>query len=127
MSEWQERYMKDVVDIRVSNVDKKIHPNKSLVKLCNYMDAYSNNYISSKMAFSIGSADVNEIQRFGLKIDDVMITKDSETPEDIAVSSVVIEELENVVCGYHLAILRPDKNEIYGKFLMLKLKQPELY
>jgi type I restriction enzyme S subunit len=127
MSEWQERYMKDVVDIRVSNVDKKIHPNKSLVKLCNYMDAYSNNYITSKIAFSIGSADVNEIQRFGLKIDDVVITKDSETPEDIAVSSVVIEELENdVVCGYHLAILRPDKNELYGKFLMLKLKQPEL-
>ncbi len=55
-----------------------------------------------------------------------MITKDSETPEDIAVSSVVIEELENVVCGYHLAILRPVNDELDGKFLMLKLKQPEL-
>ncbi|MBA4391007.1 MAG: restriction endonuclease subunit S [Syntrophus sp. (in: bacteria)] len=126
MSEWKEESLKKVVDIRVSNVDKKIHPNKSLVKLCNYMDAYSNNYITSQIPFTIGSADVNEIQRFGLKIDDVIITKDSETPEDIAVSSVVMEELDNVVCGYHLAILRPDKNELYGNFLMLKLKEPEL-
>jgi type I restriction enzyme S subunit len=67
-----------------------------------------------------------KFKRFGLKIHDVMITKDSETPEDIAVSSVVIEELENVVCGYHLAILRPVNDELDGKFLMLKLKQPEL-
>lgn len=126
MSEWQQKYLKDIVDIRVSNVDKKIYPNKSFVKLCNYMDAYSNDYITSKISFSAGSADANEVQRFGLKINDVMITKDSETPEDIAVSSVVIEELENVVCGYHLAILRPVKDELDGKFLMLKLKQPEL-
>lgn len=126
MSEWQQKRLKDIVDIRVSNVDKKIYPNKSLVKLCNYMDAYSNDYITSKISFSTGSADTNEIQRFGLKINDVMITKDSETPEDIAVSSVVIEELENVVCGYHLAILRPVNDELDGKFLMLKLKQPEL-
>ncbi len=122
MSKWKEKYLREIADIRVSNVDKKIYPNKSLVKLCNYMDAYSNDYITRKISFSTGSADANEIQRFGLKIDDVIITKDSETPEDIAVSSVVTEELQNVVCGYHLAILRPDKNQIDGKYLMLKLK-----
>ena len=126
MSEWKEKYLHKVVDIRVSNVDKKIYPSKSLVRLCNYMDAYSNDYISSKISFSIGSADINEIQKFGLKIDDVVITKDSETPEDIAVSSVVIEDLNNVVCGYHLAILRPDKDELDGKYLMFKLKSDEL-
>jgi len=126
MSEWNEKYLHEVVDIRVSNVDKKIYANKSLVKLCNYMDAYSNDYISNKLSFTIGSADANEIQKFGLQINDVVITKDSETPEDIAVSSVVIEDLENVVCGYHLAILRPDKNELDGKYLMSKLKSEEL-
>jgi len=126
MSEWKEKYLHEIVDIRVSNVDKKIYPNKSLVGLCNYMDVYSNDYISNKLSFTTGSADVNEIQKFGLKVDDVIITKDSETPEDIAVSAVVIEDLENVVCGYHLAILRSDKNELDGKYLMLKLKSEEL-
>ena len=111
MSKWKEKYLTEIADIRVSNVDKKIYPNKSLVKLCNYMDAYSNDYITSKISFSIGSADENEIKRFGLQINDVIITKDSETPDDIAVSAVVVEEIENLICGYHLAILRPDKKE----------------
>ena len=126
MSEWKEKSLKDIVEIRVSNVDKKIYPNKSKVKLCNYMDAYTNVYISNQIPFSIGSADSNEIQRFGLKRDDVIITKDSETPDDIAISSFITEDLDNVICGYHLAILRPIKNEIDGRFLMQKLKLPDL-
>lgn len=126
MSEWKTKILKDLVDIKVSNVDKKIYPNKSLVRLCNYMDAYSNDYITNKISFSIGSADANEIKRFGLQRNDVIITKDSETPEDIAVSSVVIEELDNTVCGYHLAILRPFKEEVYGRFLMFKFKEESL-
>lgn len=126
MSEWQEKKLRQIVEIKVSNVDKKIYPNKTLVKLCNYMDAYSNDYISNKLPFSVGSADSNEIQKFGLRQGDVIITKDSESPDDIAVSSVVIEPLENVVCGYHLAILRPNKNELDGCFLMMKLKLPDL-
>lgn len=126
MSEFVEKYLYEIVDIRVSNVDKKIYPDKSIVKLCNYMDAYSNDYISSKISFSFGSADINEIQKFGLKVDDVVITKDSETPEDIAVSSVVIDDLKDVVCGYHLAILRPNRELLDGKYLMFKLKSDEL-
>jgi type I restriction enzyme, S subunit len=126
MSEWKEKKLKDLVDIRPSNVDKKIYEHKSLVKLCNYMDVYSNDYLTSEINYTTGSADLNERQRFELKKDDVVITKDSETPADIAVSAVVTETLENVVCGYHLAILRPNKNQLDGHFLMLKLKEPEL-
>ncbi|MBN2282203.1 MAG: restriction endonuclease subunit S [Candidatus Marinimicrobia bacterium] len=126
MSEWKESKLKEVVDIRVSNVDKKIYPNKSLVKLCNYMDVYKNDYISSKISFINGSADKNEILRFGLQINDVIITKDSETPDDIAVSSVVSEKIENLVCGYHLAILRPNQDEVDGRFLMFMFKLPAI-
>src|SRR5262249_47735255 len=106
MSEWITDNLNNMAEIRVSNVDKKIHPHKATVFLCNYMDCYSNAYITSNLRFSEGTADSNELSRFSLKKDDVIITKDSETPEDIAVSSVVIDDLKNVVCGYHLAILR---------------------
>lgn len=122
MSEWQEKHLNEVADIRVSNVDKKIYPNKFIVRLCNYIDVYTNDYISSKIPFSVGSSDENELLKFGLKKGDVLITKDSETPDDIAVSAVVTEDIENLVCGYHLAILRPDENKIDGKFLMQRLK-----
>jgi type I restriction enzyme S subunit len=48
-----------------------------------------------------------EINKFALKAEDVIITKDSETSEDIANAATVVEDLPGVVCGYHLAILRP--------------------
>ena len=126
MSEWKEYVLKNLVNIRVSNVDKKIHNGKSLVKLCNYMDVYSNDYIKNDIPFQIGSADINELSRFSLKCDDVIITKDSESPDDIAVPAVISEVIEQLVCGYHLAILRPDPAQIYGIFLMHKLKLPEV-
>ena len=124
MSEWKNKTLKQIADIRVSNVDKKIHLNKAIVKLCNYMDVYSNDYIKRDMPFQTGSADTNELLRFSLKLNDVIITKDSETPADIAIPAVISEYIDNLVCGYHLAILRSNSIELDGTFLMHKLKLP---
>jgi type I restriction enzyme S subunit len=38
---------------------------------------------------------------------DVLITKDSETPDDIGIPAVVVDDLPNTICGYHLALIRP--------------------
>jgi len=124
--DWEVKRLEECVEIKVSNVDKKIHPNKKLVRLCNYMDSYNNDFITNDLDFMTGSADLNEISRFSLYPQDVIITKDSETPDDIAVPSVVIEELENVVCGYHLAILKPIHEVVNGEFLMYNLKVPSV-
>jgi type I restriction enzyme, S subunit len=45
-----------------------------------------------------------------------VITRDSESFDDIAKPALVAEKLENVVCGYHLAIVRPNK-ELKAAFL----------
>ena len=45
-----------------------------------------------------------------------MITKDSESPDDIGVPAYVERTTSNMVCGYHLAILRP-RPGINGRFL----------
>lgn len=45
-----------------------------------------------------------------------MITKDSETWTDIAVPALVTEDLADVVCGYHLALIRPQPNSV-GAFI----------
>ncbi|MDO9516884.1 MAG: hypothetical protein Q7J10_02435, partial [Methanosarcinaceae archaeon] len=47
---------------------------------------------------------------------DVLITKDSESPNDIAVPAFVPESLSGIVCGYHLARIRPNK-DTYGNYL----------
>ena len=36
-----------LLTIRVSNVDQKTQPGEKPVKLCNYMDVYSNEYVTS--------------------------------------------------------------------------------
>ena len=118
---WPTRKLRDLADIRVSNVDKKVQPNEKAINLCNYMDVYSNEYVSNRIQFMEGSASTAEIDRFGLNCGDVIITKDSETPDDIGISTVIVEEIPNLVCGYHLALIRPNINEIDPIYLAKQL------
>ncbi|MCL5447497.1 MAG: restriction endonuclease subunit S, partial [Actinobacteria bacterium] len=59
------------------------------------------------LPFMEATASADQIDRFGLRGGDVLLTKDSETPDDIAVPAYVYADLPGVVCGYHLALLRP--------------------
>ena len=47
----------------------------------------------------------------------MVITKDSETADDIGVPAIVGDDVRDLVCGYHLAILRPQKADLDGGFL----------
>lgn len=120
-SPWPVRKLRDVAEIRISNVDKKVYPNEKPVKLCNYMDAYTHDYITGGIPFMEGSATSAEIERFGLRGGDVIITKDSETPDDIGIPAVVIEEIPGLVCGYHLALIRPDSEQVDSIYLAKQL------
>jgi hypothetical protein len=48
---------------------------------------------------------------------DVLATKDSEDADDIAISALVAEDWPGVICGYHLALIRPRLKRITGDFL----------
>ena len=103
---WTGKRLKYLSPIRFSNVDKKSDPDQNEVLLCNYVDAYKNNFITSKLDFMKATATPEEIRKFSLLPNDVLITKDSETADDIGVPSFIAEKIDNLVCGYHLAILR---------------------
>jgi len=116
-SGWKETKLKNVADIIVSNVDKLTNENETDVFLCNYMDVYSNEYITSKIEFMRATASQPEISKYRLVRGDVLLTKDSETSEDIASTAVLMEDIDDLICGYHLAILRPDKDMVNPVFL----------
>ncbi|MDN5849195.1 MAG: restriction endonuclease subunit S [Nitrococcus sp.] len=122
---WKTKPLRDLADIRVSNVDKKTLPSERPVHLCNYMDVYANEYVTADHSFMAATATRNEIQKFGLRLGDVMITKDSESPDDIGVPSVIVDEIDNLVCGYHLALMRPKLNEICPVYLAKQLAAAE--
>jgi type I restriction enzyme S subunit len=121
MSESIQLPLSQLADIRISNVDKKSLPGESPVLLCNYMDTYANDYIRSDIAFMEATATAAEIARFKVDCGDVLITKDSETPDDIGIPAVVVEQTENLVCGYHLALLKPKKELVDPVFLCKQL------
>lgn len=114
---WKSVRLSDVAEIIVSNVDKKSDSDEKPVMLCNYTDVYHNQYITQTMCFMEATASEGEIKKFGLKKGDVLITKDSERADDIAVAACVRDNIEGVLCGYHLAIVRPKKNKVDGVFL----------
>lgn len=125
MSEWRVAPLREIADIRVSNVDKKATPGEAPVRLCNYMDVYANDYIRADLPFMEATATATEIQRFGVQQGDVMITKDSETPDDIGIPAVVMDQIEGLVCGYHLAQIRPNRALVDPVYLAKQLALPK--
>ena len=102
----------------VSNVDKIAVEGERAVRLCNYSDVYKNEFLTTHLEFMPGTATEDEIVKFGLIVNDVLITKDSESWDDIGVPALVVETADDLVCGYHLALLRPHEAELSGRFLL---------
>ena len=118
---WEVRRLRTVADMRVSNVDKHTREDEVPVRLCNYVDVYKNDRITSAMPFMAATASRDEIERFRLESGDVLITKDSETWDDIGVPALVAESAHDLLSGYHLALLRPT-TEILGSYLARTLR-----
>lgn len=113
---WELRRLKSIAFVQLSNVDKKSLEGQEPVRLCNYTDVYYHERITGDLDFMPATATGEQILRFSLRTGDVLITKDSESWTDIAVPAVVAENLPGVLCGYHLAHIRPMRS-CYGPFL----------
>lgn len=104
-------------DFTVSNVDKIPADDELPVRLCNYTDVYNNEFITPEMEFMRSTATPDEIKKFGLRVGDVAITKDSESWDDIGIPALIVRTADDLVCGYHLALLRPNADKFDGRFL----------
>lgn len=123
---WEIEKLKNISQVKPSNVDKKSKDNEPPVLLCNYTDVYNNEFITMNLDFMKATASHDQIRKLSLDIDDIIITKDSESADDIAVPAIVSEKLNNVVCGYHLAVIHPNTNNIYPKFLFRSLESDKI-
>jgi type I restriction enzyme, S subunit len=113
---WDSRRLRHACDMRVSNVDKHTKLGETPVRLCNYVEVYKSERILESTRFMAATASEDERVRFGLRKGDVLITKDSEQWNDIGVPALVECEAPDLVCGYHLAILRA-RPGLHGAFL----------
>jgi type I restriction enzyme, S subunit len=116
-SGWEVRKLKYFSDVFSSSVDRHIYENELQVSICHYPDVYNNEFINENVELNKGSCSEVEFDRFHLKEGFVILTKDSESPDDIGIPCYVETNLNNVVCGYHLFVIIKNKNYINSKFL----------
>ena len=113
---WEVKRLKSTASVQLSNVDKHSEEGQVPVRLCNYVDVYYNDLITADIEFMNATATPEQVRRFRLRSGDVVITKDSESWTDIAVPAAVGEDLSDVLCGYHLAHIKPGPG-LDGRFL----------
>jgi type I restriction enzyme S subunit len=119
---WEVRRIRNVAEMRVSNVDKHTRDGEIPVRLCNYVEVYKHDHIRNEMPFMLATASQQEIERFRLKRGDVLITKDSEVWNDVGVPALVEQQADDLICGYHLALLRPLSDRMRGDYLFRTLQ-----
>ena len=111
--------LSEIALVEISGVDKKYVEGETEVQLCNFVDVYRSWAITSNMIpkFMIATARPNEIQRFKLRKGQVALTKDSETRYDIGVSTYIADDFDNVILGYHNALITPNPEILDAKYL----------
>ena len=105
--------------MEISGVDKKTTAGETPVRLCNFTDVYKNWAITSPMydSFMVASANEREIDKFTLHRGQVAVTKDSETRDDIGIPTYIADSFDDVLLGYHCALITPDETQLNGKYL----------
>ena len=114
---WEVERLKYFSEVVLSSVDRHIIEEELGVSICHYPDVYNNEVINKTTVLPSGTCTEFEFEKFHLRIGNILLTKDSESPDDIGVPTFVEEELENTVCGYHLSQITPIRNNIFPKFL----------
>lgn len=110
------------VDVRPSNVNKKSKQGERSVRLVNYTDVYHHQNITADLDLMLATASNEHIERFRVLPGDIIITKDSESPDDIGIPAQVTSADHDMVCAYHLTLLRPHRNTVCSRFIYWALE-----
>lgn len=120
-SDWKIKKLKFLGILNSNGVDKKVVEGEKLYKSIHYVDVYRNSLkeIGDSDDYLIVSATDNKAEGCKLQKRDVLFTNSSETPDDIGHSTVIGEELDNILFGYHLMRFRPNDeiNYKYEKYM----------
>lgn len=111
--------LKDIATVEISSVDKKTKESETNVRLCNFTDVYYNWAITKDKHdnFMEATANNKEISRFLFKKGQVALTKDSETRYDIGLATYIADDFEDVVLGYHCALITPYESKVVCCYL----------
>ncbi len=101
---WEIRKLGNIGIFSSSGIDKKIVEGEPLVNMINYTDIYGNSkkILNSNRNYMVVSCPAEKQEKHQIKKGDLLFTPSSETIEDIGLSALVDEDLENTVFSYHV-------------------------
>jgi type I restriction enzyme S subunit len=104
--EWEVKKLGEIFDFKNGlNKEKKYFGVGT--PIVNYMDVYKNRSLTAKDLKGKVTVTDKEIKTYEVRKDDVFFTRTSETVDEIGISSVIIEDLENTVFSGFVLRARP--------------------
>ena len=104
-----------------SGIDKKIVEDEPTVKIINYTDVYGNKekILNTEKDYMEVTSPQSKINQHSVKKGDLIFTPSSETKEDIGLSAVVVDDLDNTAFSYHVLRFQFNKevNLLFKKYL----------
>ena len=102
--EWEITRLANIGNFSASGIDKHIKKNEPKVKIVNFTDIYSNtnSILNSSIKYMVVSTPKENKMKNLLQKGDLVFLPSSETYEDLGLSALVDEELDNTSFSYHV-------------------------
>lgn len=106
---WDLKRLSMIGSFSASGIDKKTVEGESTVRMVNYTNVYGNSSheLWDSQEFMITTAPKNKVVEHNVRKGDILFTPSSETADEIGLSAVAMEDLDNTVYSYHLIRFRP--------------------
>ena len=100
---WEVTKLRKLGTFSASGIDKKIVEGEPLVQIINYVDVYRNSTKELREGeYMIVSAPAEKIKEHQVCVGDMIFLPSSETYEDLGLSAVVMDQLDNTAFSYHV-------------------------
>ena len=104
---WQKIKLGEIGTITSAGVDKKINDGEVPVRLLNFVDVFYRDFLYDNELEHWVTAKPVKVAQCSIQKGDIFFTPSSETPTDIALSAVAMEDMPDAVYSYHIVRLRP--------------------
>ena len=94
--------------------------------IVNYTDVYKKRALTKTDINGKVSLEADEIKRFEARRNDVFFTRTSETPEEVGMSSVLLEDIEGCVFSGFVLRARPKNNMLNPQYCKYCFSTPEI-
>jgi type I restriction enzyme, S subunit len=125
-SEWIISKLKFQNFIVSSSIDKKEYDDFEKHLIIHYNDVIKNKKIKNNHIKEFGYCTSHQFESFKVKKNDIIITKDSMDIRNICDSSIVVDDLDECVFGYHLYKLTTNINQLDPFYQFYFLNKPSI-